>query len=342
MKLFALTQIALLFFSGVAIAGSCDPVDLRPVLGPALDQGNTGHCYAHSSADLIAAATGRRVSPLDLATTYILASQEPLRNSRRPEVQEFLRSHSSFLTDWKKDRSDEPQNFTKEKILTDEGIYWTGGEEFQTIFLSNIYGLCDQARLPSGEKNYEQYLKTINSFHVNRMVNRDFSDGELIDPIGEVTEPEAKLAANSFQKWVRTRCGMGWMPGRLLVPETLRFAASLRQFEALQALATFAGVDTNGQLFEKIDELLNQGKIVSIGYSANDIMKRSKEFPSGEHASIIAARKEKDGQCLYFIRNSFGDYKDDYLARFKKSYEQGGVWVRSKDLPSIFSTVWIR
>ncbi|MGZ3712755.1 MAG: hypothetical protein ACXVBE_13410, partial [Bdellovibrionota bacterium] len=305
-------------------------------------QGNTGHCFAHTSADLIAAATGRRVSPLDLATSYVLADPEKVKTSRDSAVQNYLQEKPAFLTQWRKDRGEEPKNFTKEKILTDEGIYWTGGEEMQTIFLANVFGLCDQSKLPDGEANYDSYLKQINAYHQNRLQRQSYSPEERSEPIGEVKEPEARIAAHSFQNWVYQKCGRHWLPRHALLPEVFQFAKDLKAFEKLNSLHALDSVDVNGKIFEKIDELLDHGQIVSIGYSANDIMKISKDFPSGDHASVIAARKTEKGKCVYFVRNSFGDSSDDYLTHFKKSYEAGGVWVKAKDLKSIYSAVWIR
>jgi hypothetical protein len=321
---------------------SCSEIDMRAQLGATLDQGQTGHCFAHTSADLIAAATGHRVSPLDLATSYILSDPEQVKNSRNRALMEYLRNHPNFLAEWKTERGEEPELLTPKKILTTGGIYWTGGEEMQTIFLANVFGLCDQDRLGTGEANYDFYLRGINAYHQDRMLHRNYSSRELSDPIGEVTDPQAKLAAHSFQNWVNLRCGIHRFPARALLPETLRFGKDLKQFQAIMALPAFAALDVNSKLFEKIDELLEHGKVISIGYSANDIMKKSKEFPSGDHASVIAARKLVNGKCMYFVRNSFGDTSDDYLPKFKKSYEHGGVWVQGKDLKSIYSTVWIR
>lgn len=336
-------------FSVAAFAGrevearSCGEVDLRPVLGAPLDQGDTGHCFAHASADLIAVATGHRVSPLDLATSYILGNFSQVQGTNDRELQDYLRDHHGFLETWRKDRGDEPQNFSPAKILTDEGIYWTGGEEMQTIFVANVFGLCDQEKLPAGEANYNQYLKDINVYHQMRLAKHAYQDWELRDPIGEVTEPQAKVAAHSFQNWVDGRCGRHWRPHRALLPENVRFAKNLQQFQFLtEQLHALDTEDTNSKLFRKVDEQLDLGHPVSIGYSANDIMHKSKAFPSGDHASVIAARKQVKGQCLYFVRNSFGDSSADYLKRFKETYEQGGVWVRAKDLKSIYSVVWIR
>lgn len=344
MKFRLFLGIAFLAFQAPAHAadGACGEVDLRPALGPVLDQGITGHCFAHSSADLIAAATGRRVSPLDLATSYILSNPEPILNSRSPAILDYLRERPKFLADWRKDRNDEPENFTTAKILSDEGIYWTGGEEMQTIFLANIFGLCDQDKLPAGDPAYTEYLASINAYHQGRLARREYSERERTDPIGEVAEPEARIAAHSFQNWVNLRCGRHWLPAKPVLPDTLRFAKTLKEFEQLNSLNAFSTVDVHGQLFEKIDQQLDRGQVVSIGYSTNDIMKYDKNYPTGDHASVIAARKTQEGKCYYFVRNSFGDSSENYLARFRRTYESGGVWVRAKDLKSIYSVVWIR
>lgn len=333
-----------LFLSSVAAeAGnrSCSEVDLRPLLGTPLDQGFTGHCFAHTSADLIAARLGRRVSPLQLAKNYLLASYDSVE--RAPELQDYLSAHPQFMSTWREDRADDPASLTAAKILTEEGIFGSGGDETQTILLANVTGLCPQERLPSGSANYKRYLSQVNAFHRDRLAKGNYSEEEMRNPIGEVVEPAARIAAHSFNQWVDQRCGAGSPPEKPLWPESLVFAANPQQFRARLALHLFDAQEVRGQIFSVIDQQLSAGNPVSVGYDADDIMKPDPSEPEGVfHASVMAARRQEEDGCYYFVRNSYGQDKSDYLPRFQKRYEKGGVWIREDEIQSLFSAVWIR
>jgi hypothetical protein len=71
-------------------AAGCSDLDLRPVLGEARDQGDTGWCFAHSAADLLTAAVGHRISAMDVAVTYHLMQSKALPG--RQDTREPLKS----------------------------------------------------------------------------------------------------------------------------------------------------------------------------------------------------------------------------------------------------------
>ena len=337
-----LLLIVLSFSFSVPAAADCQPVDLRDQIGAPLHQGNTGHCFAHSSATLITAKLGFRPSPLDLATNYILANPDSVATASRPELQAYLRAHPDFIATWRADRNDEPENFSREKILGEEGIFDTGGEEVQTIFLANIFGLCEERKLPSGKRNYERYLKDVADFHRDRLIDHDYTDDEIANPIGEVTDPQARLAARSFLRWVDKRCGARRMPNQPLLPEMVSFAKNLRQYQQLLALHTLGEDETAQKVFLAINEQLDLGKPVSIGYDSSDLFETKPGEPGALHASVVAARREVDGECYYFVRNSYGHERRDYRDEFKRRYERGGVWIRNSEMKSLYSAVWIR
>ncbi len=335
--------LLVVFFSlPSAWAGSgCAFRDLRSLLGPPLDQGDTGHCFAHSAASLIGAKLGVRVSPLQLATNYVLANPEEITHTADPELRR--RITPALLAAWKNDRSAEPENYAPETILTEKGLLNTGGEEWPTLIVANFLGLCRESRLPGGRGVHKKYLEEILKFHEERW-KRGIPPEEMSNPIGEVKDPVARAKAWSFRHWVESTCGRTIKPSRALLPGTLNVAKNLKQFRRFEALHLFAPDQAHGAVMKAVDRQLDRGMPVAIGYSLADIMPEG--FATGaveevDHSSVLAGRKKMGGKCYYYLRNSFGDALDGYHSRFKGRLEQGGVWVLPEEIPSLYSAVWL-
>src|SRR4051812_19012635 len=77
----------------IASARHCGAVDFRRNLPKARSQGDTGFCYAYSSATLIAQRTGVDVSATDLATSFYFSDPSLLRSHRDPLIAEYLNRH---------------------------------------------------------------------------------------------------------------------------------------------------------------------------------------------------------------------------------------------------------
>jgi hypothetical protein len=337
-----------IFVTVHAYAGSgCTPVDLRAQLGPAMHQGDSGYCFAHSASSLIQARFGIRVSPMQLATAYILTTPDEISGAADERVRAKLTP--AFFEMWHHDRTQEPQNYTPAKILTDTGLLNTGGDELQTLVVANYVGLCDESRLPTGRDVYEKYLKSINSFHVRRVKNGQNPD-ERDRPIGEVTDPDARVKAWSYRLWVERQCGLNSLPPAPLVPNLIKLASNLKAFRRLQRVVG-DGVIEGGRnrLMKSIDEQLSRGNPVAIGYALGDLMPDEKTVHAGnppsaadvDHASVLAGRHEMGGRCYYYLRNSFGQESKGYATQFKGRYENGGVWVLPEEIPSLYSAIWL-
>jgi hypothetical protein len=321
-------------------AENCRPVDLRDALGDPIDQGNTGFCFAHTSADLIGFKLGIRVSPLQLGANYVLANPEELNRPVDAEVRR--RVDAAFVRDWRKDRSDEPQNFAPERILTMNGIVFTGGEEKDAILLANFFGLCPAERLPSTPNAFPRYLEEIRRYHDRRLQGGSIPPEEYSGPIGEVLDPAARAMAWSFRHWVDHRCGSYFYADQPLLPDSVQLGQSLEDVSKRFPREDADKAQAKNKILRAINAALDRQIPVSIGYSSNDIMPRDPRVPDGDHASVLAGRKEMDGECFYFLRNSFGEAKaKDYLPPFQDRLEHGGLWLRLSELPSLYSVLWL-
>lgn len=337
--------LALLITPLSALAGDrCTPVDLRPLIGPPMDQGDSGYCFAHTSSALIQAKLGVRISPMQLATHYHLVNPSELRGPVAPEVRALLTPE--FFAFWQKDRATEPESYEKERILTENGLLNSGGEEYPTLVAANFLGLCPESRLPTGLEVYKPYLTSINEFHRRRAL-RGIPEHERREPLGEIPDPEARGMAWSYRHWVEMKCGPRLRPAQPLLPRMISLAPSLAAYRRLERSGLLTASARNNVL-AAIDAALDSRRPISIGYAYADLIPDTEARPNAasaeevDHASVIAGRKRMGGKCYYFVRNSFGDEKDDgYHAKFKGRLESGGVWVLPEEVPSLYNAVWL-
>lgn len=323
----------------------CGFVDLRDRLGPPLHQGDSGYCFAHSSSALIQAKLGVRISPMQLATGYLLATPDELSGAADEAVKSRLTP--GFFSQWHTDRSQELGNYSPEKILTPDGLLNTGGDELQTLVVANFLGLCDESRLPTGADVYKKYVKEIAAFHARR-AERGIPPEEKERSIGEVTDPEARGMAWSFRHWVEHRCGANWLPRVPLLPTEMSLAPNLKSFRRMQRVASASIAPAQNRVMEEVNRQLDRGNPIAIGYALSDIMPEQKSVLAGapipadvDHASVFAGRREVGGRCYYYLRNSFGKETDGYAKNLKGRVENGGVWILPEEIPSKYSAVWL-
>jgi len=340
--------LILIFAALDANAGdNCAPVDLRPLIGAPLHQGDSGYCFAHTSAVLIRAKLGISVSPMQLATHYILANPEEISGAADPEVKK--RVTSEMIRTWRIDRNLEPQNYRVDRILGENGLLDTGGDELQALLVANFLGLCPDSRLPTGAEVYKEYLESIRKFDKERW-QKGIPPEEMNRPIGEVKDPEARAMAWSYRHWVEERCGTPFFPALPLLPTEISLAKNLQQFRRLEAMHFLTADQARNIVMKAVDEHLARGVPVAFGYSMGDLMpgsalmiskKMSQTTSEVDHASIFAGRRRIGHKCYYYVRNSFGESPEGYRPQFKGRIEQGGVWVLPEEIPSLYSAVWL-
>lgn len=319
--------------------GTCSDKDFRASLGEPRDQGDTGWCFAHTTADLITQKTGRRVSAFSIATDFILADLGKVRASQNPEIRAFLRRHPRILSVIRDSRREDVENYKADNILTDKGLYNTGGLEDGALLLASAGGYCEDGKLPSGEENYEKNLEEINRFYHRRKV----SCPEVVPgAIGEISGGVSQVAAKNFRDWVDEKCGERFFTTPPILPKMAYIAKDMPQFEEKFKGRPKERRKEQEKLWKEIDENLDAGRVSAIGYNAYDIstLPAGENPRDGDHSSIIAARRMRDGVCEYFVRNAYGkdcDYVEPYQSTCEK--EQGGTWVPRSALKTLYSVV---
>jgi len=321
-------------------ADSCAPVDLRADLGAPRDQGNTGWCFSHTTADLISHKTRVRVSAFDLGIQFAATEIADLENSPSRAVQDYLREVPALLQVIKEAREDDRGTLAPETILTDDGIFSHGGVEDAALLMANHRGLCEDRFFKGGEDGFNQHLK-----EMRRWVKYNREDPAGISSPHDIPEA-SKPIFRKILGWLEHQCGSRVPLRDALVPRALYAANSLKDFLNRSPTPDFPLKELQKALWTEVDRALNEKKVAAVGYSAFDITEQAPEETTldGDHSSIIAARRPVNGECQYFVRNSWGASCELYLPAWLKSCEEkdGGVWVRQADLKTIYSVVTYR
>lgn len=324
----------------VSASDDCGEVDLRACLGAPRDQGETGWCFATTTADLTSCALGMRVSATDIALTYHLASpeipgmhkdaEEAMRGpEQRARYQEWLTRgfpiKDSLEVGW------------NGKLPDYRGLYSLGGEEDIAFLAASARGFCLDSRLPSGPKHDVK-----NIAEAKRFSRSGFSPapGQVLSHIPE----EERAVAQAFWSWGDKKCGARIFPEQLFLPrsfeiaedsvELLKLKKNAVEFEARRA-----------ELIRNINEHLTQGRAVASGIDTREMTTPEWSGDDPEHSIIIAGRKRIGGVCHYFVRNTGGADCKIYLPKLNPrklcDAKAGGIWVPLEKIPSLYSAIAI-
>jgi hypothetical protein len=369
----------------------CTSVDLRPFLGRPRDQGPTGWCFAHTTADLATVELLTRVSAFDVAAQYILHSQENLERLQSADIKSFLMHYKSvtgyvpdshtlppgdFYADWTFYRTEDKQSYNPQHFLSDMGIYNIGGSEQVALITAQVRDFCEDPppKNDDGTEYFKVLMNQAKALYAGEVYNpawltkakRPTADMSLYNSGAVYSSERLQGQAYAFAAVDWLACGSPGDPDskrirqdQALIPETDTAAASLKELQKTCERSEKCRIDIRDHMFANIDRALNSCRAVSIGYAYNDLansdsetMKYIREMEydmaesSNDHASIIAARKVINGECRYFVRNSFGAdcsiYRREFMKQNLCEESEGGVWIRKSDLKSLYSTIMVR
>jgi len=322
---------------------SCDHLDLRPQMGAPWDQGDTGWCYAFTAAQLVSFKLQKKISAFDLALQANFSSLEELKKLEDPRIQSYLKINADIFDQIQETRSLESERLRSSKILTPSGFLEVGGEEHHAILMANTKGFCLENSLPSQENAMKKTFSIAQKKWLKSEQNRKSADLQTPQILGILKDPRAKRAAKALLDEADLRCGPRLKLANPLLPVSIlaaEDAAGLKRTFPTQKALTW----NRNRMFSHINQALNEGRPVTIGYDAHEVQDTPNDGESGEHSSLIVARKKMKGTCYYFVRDSYGKSCDQYQTKFKSRCEeaQGGIWVKDTDLNSIYSVIQLK
>ena len=325
--------------------GACSNVELFDRLGPPRDQDGTAWCFANSAADLITAATGTRVETFDVAFNLFFGDSQRVRNHPDSRLQSHIRKSQFFARRLPEARRS-PREFAR-ALNSDTGVVNIGGEDDDVITMANARGLCRESNFRAGREHLQpnrqvqENLREIWRLHQSQRTGRP---GEFC-PVTSGTSPDTPRGLRpalrySMQQWIEQRCGERVPLRQPLVPVARREATSVEEFFRNHPTPR-RRQEAMGRLWREIDSTLDSGRPISIGFNANDLHADSNiNARDADHSSVIAARRERNGQCEYFVRNHYG-HQCGYRAGIQCDSRLGGAWIRREHLRTLYGTVSI-
>jgi hypothetical protein len=296
-----------------AVAKPCSNLDLRK-LNPSLrehysipyDQGRLNWCYAFAAADLMAAEIGEPVSPLHAASLHNKYIQQ------RP----LLRTGHKIFNPSAADL---------------EGIMEFGWIEKTIAAMVKKRQVCPEATMPFDFLRSGETLKMLKSLgQIKAAIQNQSLSLSVVE----------QWLTRELPAYLRQGLDLRLIASSLLQDDinlTVELMASNRCRTSMLSVPRVKVKRMNVSLlktkpevvayFKALDETLEQGKAVAVGYNLKHFTEGD-----GQHASIITARRNTAQGCEYKVRNSFGDSCVYYKNNVKCIKKEGAFWVKAPDM----------
>jgi hypothetical protein len=339
---------------GFARDHDCTNKDYRSQLGPYHNQGETGLCFAYTSAELIRHRTGRSVSALDLATTFYFGDVTLLPSKLHPILREYLAQHPDFekaIFDARMDSDIGVVPLVRGSTETHPMFHKIeGGFEVPTILLANIKDLCSDESLPS-HGGLKQHLGFILP-NEKAALNQVGVVGPEVDVlIGRFRDPVADIFNTAWLRYVAAKCKRA--PSEIpVVPVTFAIARDIGDYHEKLAAGKITSVE-KARLIAALNYVLDHRRIATIGFDLSTILDPNSEEvkkwsnpddpEDGDHSSLVVARRKVGGHCEYLIRDPSGYECKDYLSKYSKRCSNHHIWLAESELlESFYDLAYLR
>jgi hypothetical protein len=287
---------------------NCSATDLRHSLGEVRDQGKVSWCYAFTAADNLAYTFNlpEQISAADIALNY----NESAWGRVMDTVLDNGNPHET--------------GFTKAALLQ-------GMQD----------GYCPESVFPS-----ENWNKVINGQRVSVKMSEAMKD------IAQLHKNRANLTVTNLPFYFEfPNVGPAEFVSLLQTKKLRTFYSNLRKLACKNDRVPFDArwkvhmVFRNKNIFQRVNEQLNLGRLVAMDYDARILENRDHQGLklSELHTSSIVGRRwnKERNTCEYLIRDSHGVQCSRYDARYE--CEQGNVWLGESEIyKNLTSIVFMR
>jgi hypothetical protein len=324
---------------------NCTTIAVAQQASMPVSQGDSAICYAYATSDMISQRIGRRVSALDVATSYFFANPVDLYKARNKQLRQYLAERPRLLDDilLRRDRID----VSKESNANGRPYFdkLEDGDEEIASLLVNIKGVCLDRDLPSDDG----YYKYTALFERLRRKAKLLGDRRLcLRAVGgeakHLHDPVADAFNASWIGFVDQRCRRTRSPVPLL-PVAFRAAVDERDAVERRSAGQEISAQEKAHMFEIIDYALDHRRNPTIGYSFYLLEARAPNDPDeyADHSSMILARKKIDGVCHYLVQDNTGEYCFRLRPTIAAKCRLGRIWVAEHELgETIYSVIYLR
>lgn len=342
---------------------SCDPTpEISKLVGEVRNQKDVGWCFANSGADLLTAAyrseipEGEQVSGNYVALNYFQseAKKNALENQKGIAFQYGGSTFRSISLISKPNEMGQFHKLCFQKVdnnMQERGLQ-TQSLQDKFITFKNIFDLYkkferatnDQEISDLRKKLHEQERLLINKNSFLKDYDHDeikaaLKEKDLDSAIMKVIDIVCKDSSDSATR------------NSVTINSSRQFEHYYKaQLNDANKTSTVWDVVNKKSVphfdfINRINQSLNQKKPISISYNVENVLTDMTSV-TGPHASTIIDRKMKNGQCHYFVRNSWGkqckekkmvkeivDNKISYIRKEVPIYKyeceeaRGGFWI---------------
>lgn len=324
---------------------TCAPVRAPPLERMPLSQGDSAICFAYATADMVSQRVGRRVSPLDVASTFYFADPSRLARARDPRVAHHAASRPHLADDIARERNRVDVNLDGNPTRKPFFDKLEGGEEDLASLLLNVKGLCLDRDLPSddGYTHVWPFLKA-RRVAAGLAPPLDYCPRAIGATTANLRDSVADRANMEWLAYVERRCKRFASPVPLL-PVSYRAAANQEEFILNKRRDVHVSREERAHMFAMIDYALDHKRNPTIGYSFYLLQARAADDPDefADHSSAVVGRRKVNGVCQYQVQDNTGELCFKFRPEIAARCTLGRIWLTESELAdTLYSVIYLR
>lgn len=279
------------------------------------NQDSIGWCYAFAAADIVSAEVGAPISALNVSTNYNELFEKSFFHRTFKKI--------SYKFNPPSDEDDFPveeggfgefavRSMSKKKFCEEKDFPYDQSYSNQTL---NMIWKLEEAK--------KYILETEATEEVAcQLVDFNLTIGGLkLQDIAPITKTLTQKSLNeTLLKVAETKC----KDNLIEVPKL--------NVKTIYKPRTKLGVN---RYFSHVNKALESGKPVYISYHSGDFTE-----PNGEaHASVVTARRWKNGRCEYKVRNSWGKSCASYKKDIDCNLAEGSFWISDEQFRNSIKSI---
>lgn len=322
--------LILLLFSGLVFAQklskeACGDIDIREMnpikSNPRLtehfktprNQDSAGWCYAFTASDIISVEAGVPVSATHTSSiynNYLLTNPDDRKFSEK--YREKAKGDAAF-----------------------QGIFESGFTDRAIRETVNNGWICTEKGFPFDKNKRDDTKKLLEELENLKSKASNKSQEVLCDEIKGLSK-DIFLLKDELKKISESLLKKN-------INETVKLYIESACTEKVVNLSTFitelyvkAPGDKSDKFHTLVNNQLSRGRPVGVAYVLDNL-----SIHTGNHGSVIMARRWRNGSCEYNLRNSWGESCESYTGYAKETcnLKEGTFWVKDNVLFNDFNNI---
>ncbi len=279
----------------------CSDIDIRDMASPEIkehysqpiDQGSVGWCYGYTASDLLSFETGKPLSPTHVSSIY----------------NKDIRSNLFWKAGYNIFRM------------------FMGREVYEGGFPGKAARVAMEASPICAYSPRDDYPRFIGVFEMikERVKKKEISKEEACD-LMEFALPSLDTKTTNFMEDFINNDLNDQLEG--MIKQSCSPLINVPQRTVKTLTPPFFPTNNGKRKYaDQLNDVLNQGKPLSVSYSVGHITDKVRGF----HASTVIGRRWKNGRCEYNVKNTWGRVCSLYKANIECNQDDGSYWMKDED-----------